>query len=49
MAIYHYWEGKIVSVEFDLKCRNGRMKDGNKRRFRNLVNALCLLLDAEVE
>ena len=51
MAIYRRIDGKIVSVVFDLKCKNGKMKDGNKRRFRNLLKALDLLLvhDAEVE
>lgn len=47
MAKYRCYDGKIVSVQFDLKCRNGKMKDGNKRRFRNLLKALCLLIEAD--
>lgn len=50
MAIYRRLNGKIVSVAFDL-CRNGKLKDGKKRRFRNLLKALDMLLvhDAEVD
>lgn len=47
MAIYRKLNGKIVSVAFDLKCRNGKFKDGSKRRFRNLLKALDLLLVSE--
>lgn len=49
MAIYRRLNGKIVHVAFDLKCRNGKMKDGNKRRYRNLLKALDLLLVSETE
>lgn len=48
MAIYRRLNGKIVHVAFDLKCRNGKMKDGRKRRFRNLLKALNLFIENEV-
>ena len=51
MAIYRRIDGKIVSVVFDLKFKNGKRGDGKKRRLINLLRALDLLLvhDAEVE
>lgn len=44
MAMYRRIDGKIVSVVFDLKFKNGRLGNGQKRRLRNLLKALDLLL-----
>ena len=40
-----------VHIVFDLKFRNGKRGNGRKRRFRNMIKALNLVIarDAEME